>query len=65
MNIEKFNEVVKESGITKAFLADKLCVSRQGMYYKLKTGSFTISEAFKCKELLRLTDVEFNEIFLG
>lgn len=62
MNLLK--EYLNSHGISKVWLAQSLGMTTQNLYAKLQGRSvFTLEQAFKVKELLRLTDAEFNLFF--
>ena len=53
-----------ERKINKIWLAEQLGISVQALYVKLRgEGAFSLEQAFKIKEVLRMTDDEFNEVF--
>lgn len=57
-------EYLDSHGISKQWLADSLGITKQNLYLKLNDkSSFTLKQAFQVKELLRLTDAEFNLFF--
>ena len=59
-------EYLDTHGISKVWLAKSLGISLQTLYTKLNgKGKFSIKQALKVKELLRLTDDEFVKFFGG
>ena len=64
MSLLSLNEKIKEIGIPKTVIADKIGISTQSLHLKL-TGKrdFKISEAKKLGEVLRLTNAEKSSIF--
>lgn len=57
-------EYLDEHGVNQQWLARELNISYQALYVKLKgTGNFSIKQALKIKDLLRLTWEEFVQFF--
>jgi len=66
MQNEKLKKVIEEQGIKMSFLADKMGISRQSLYLKLKgEREFDQGEIMSLKKVLRLSDKEFLTIFFG
>lgn len=62
----KLKQYLDNRNINKIWLAEQLGISVQALYVKLRgEGSFSLKQAFKIKEVLRMTDDEFNEVFVG
>lgn len=62
MDLNKLNEIIKDSGITKVALAKKLNLSHQGLYSKLNGDSdFTRGEVEKLCHVLHIDDLELKE----
>ena len=60
------NKAVKDSGMTKAFIAKKLGITRPNLYDKLSgKRSFDATEIGTLKEVLRLSNESFMEIFFN
>ena len=60
----KLREYILSHGINQQWLARELGISYQALYVKLNgKGNFSLKQALKIKELLRLTEQEFDEIF--
>jgi len=58
------NERVKESGMTKAFIAKKLGITRANLYDKLRgKRMFDSIEISILKDILHLDDATFLKIF--
>lgn len=65
-NVKALEKVMDGRGIKRQFVANSLGLTYQGFLYKLSQRSdFTIPEAQKLVEVLRLTDDERNEIFFS
>lgn len=59
-----FKEYLKERGINQQWLARELGITYQALYVKLKgKGNFSLKQALKIKDLLRLTEDEFKQFF--
>jgi DNA-binding XRE family transcriptional regulator len=57
-------EYIDTNKVNQQFLAEQLGISYQALYVKLKgKGNFSIKQALKIKDLLRLTEAEFIEFF--
>lgn len=62
--MEAFRKYLDAHGVNQQFLARELNISYQALYVKLKgNGNFSIKQALKIKDLLRLTWDEFVEFF--
>lgn len=63
-NTSKLREALKSRGISFAFIAEKIGMTRQGFVKKLSDGSdFKAYQMYIIKDLLRLTDEEARDIF--
>lgn len=63
---KKLREIIKSRGISFAFIADKIGISRQGFVKKLDENSdFKAYQMFIIKDLLRLTEEEARDIFFS
>ena len=62
----KLQEIVKNSGVRKSFLAEKMGISYQG-YLKKESGKseFLANEIAVMKDVLRLSNKEVADIFLS
>lgn len=62
----RLKDLVKESGLKKVFIAEKLGITYQG-YQKKESGNseFSASEIKTLKKLLNLSTKEVCEIFLS
>ena len=58
-------EIIKDSGVTITWLADKVGCSRPRIYKILEGGDATASEIVAISKALRLTDGTRNKIFFG
>ena len=66
MQNEKLKKVIEEQGIKMSFLAEKMGISRQSLYLKLKGDrEFDQGEILSLKNTLHLSDKEFLTIFFG
>lgn len=62
--MEAFRKYLDAHGVNQQFLARELNISYQALYVKLKgNGNFSIKQALKIKDVLRLTWDEFVEFF--
>ena len=60
----ELNAKIKECGMRKSFIAEKLCISRQAFSNKISGKTpFTLNEAFIIARILHLTDDEFFYFF--
>lgn len=65
MNVELFEDALKESGMRTKFLSDKLGISAQAFNKKRKgTTPFTLEEVKILREPLKLTLKDIGNIFL-
>ena len=64
-NTNLHKEVIKESGVTITWLADKMGCSRPRIYKILDGGDATASEIQSLSKALRLTDSIRNKIFFA
>lgn len=63
-DINLLKSTIEESGLRNRFIADKLGLSPEGFYKKLRGKSeFKVSEVGIIAELLRLSPAERDEIF--
>lgn len=61
---KKLREAIKGRGVSFAFIAEKIGMSRQGFCKKLEDNSdFKAYQMFIIKDLLRLTNEEARDIF--
>lgn len=63
MNVSKLKGKMAEKGISVTKLCEDIVMTRSTMYRKLSSGKFTVSEATKIKEALKLTGTEAKSIF--
>lgn len=64
MNYYELERTIKDKGLKKNFIADKIGTSRASFYLKLSgERQFNQSEIMAMKEVLNLTDEEFVKIF--
>lgn len=65
LDVERYSEIVKNSGLKKVFIAEKLGLTLQGYLNKEQgKNDFTTSQVKILKDLLNLTKTEVTEIFL-
>lgn len=65
-DINLLKSTIEESGLRNRFIADKLGLSPEGFYKKLRGKSeFKVSEVGIIAELLRLSPAERDEIFFS
>lgn len=65
-NTEMLREKITDSGYKIIFLAEKVGLTPQGFYKKLKDGSdWTFSQVMILQELLRLSKEEIDTIFFN
>lgn len=63
---KKLREAIKSRGISFAFIAEKIGMTRQGFAKKIEDNSdFKAYQMFIIKDLLRLTDEEARDIFFS
>lgn len=61
---EKLKEYTKARGIRLAWLADKMEVTPQAVYYKVSGASpITIEDGLKIRRFCRMSDNEFRSVF--
>lgn len=61
---ELMKKYIERSGYKLKYIADKLEITYVGLHNKLYGKyEFTVSEAYKMKELLNISDEDFNVIF--
>ena len=66
MNLELLTKKIDEIGIPIAVIADKMGLSRQSLYLKLKgLREFKASEMNVISDILRLTNAERSLIFFN
>ena len=66
MENELLKKAIEENGIKLTALADKMGISRQSLYLKLKgERTFDQGEIMSLKRLLNLSDRQFMTIFFG
>ena len=64
INLELLAKTIKNSGITIVALAEKMNISRETIYNRLKgKGEFTASEILSISEALHLDNETRDEIF--
>lgn len=62
----KLKQYLDERKTNKIWLAEQLGITAQALYVKLRgEGNISLEQAFKIKEVLRMTDKEFNDVFGG
>lgn len=57
------DKYIKDSGYKVGFIASQLGLTYAGFHYKLIAHRFSAAEALKLKELLNISDEDFEEIF--
>lgn len=66
MNGEKLRKAIDDKGIKITALANKMGISRQSLYSKIKgTRVFDQGEMLALKTSLNMSDKEFMSIFFG
>ena len=66
VDLELLQSTVKKSGLRNLFIAEKLGLSPEGYYKKLRgTTEFKVSEVACLSEILRLTAEERDSIFFA
>lgn len=59
-----FKEYLEERGVNQQWLSRQLGITYQALYAKLKgKGKFSLKQALLIKQLLRMTESEFEEYF--
>ena len=64
MNGKRLEKKIKESGTMKSF-SQKMGIAESTLYRKLKNEKFSVSEAEKAVEILKLGDEEAYAIFFN
>jgi DNA-binding XRE family transcriptional regulator len=65
LDVERYADIVKESGLKKVFIAQKLGLSLQGYLNKEQGKSdFTTGQVKVLRDLFNLSKTEISEIFL-
>lgn len=65
MNVNKLKGKIVENGLSVEKLADIIGIDRSSLYRKLNNSDkFTIGEASRIKDALKLSGAEAYEIFL-
>ena len=64
MKIERLVQEIHKKGIKKAKIAERMGITRNALYMKLKRGNFTIDEAESLSNILNLSKEEKIDIFL-
>ena len=64
MKIERLVQEIDNKGIKKAKIAERMGITRNALYMKLKRGNFTIDEAESLSNILNLSKEEKIDIFL-
>ncbi len=66
INYPALKEVVSKSGIKKSSIANHLGITRANLYDKLNGNRiFDVTEVYSLKEILRLSDQSFLDIFFN
>jgi len=64
INTQLLDTKINESGLKIGFITDKLGISRQGLYKKIKGKTpFRVAEIYVISDLLRLDDETKMKIF--
>lgn len=63
-NAKLLEDAIKESGMTKTFIADKMGCSRPRLYKILEGAECTVSEMVRLSDILRLNNKQRTDIFL-
>lgn len=64
MNVIKLEEAIKSSGYKKQYIAEQIGLTANGFTYKLaQKTDFKLKETIIMKNLLKLSDEEYIEIF--
>ena len=64
-NIERLKEKIEDSGMTVKAIAEKSGIKRETLYNRMKgVGEFTASEIVTLSSVLRLSQIERDDIFL-
>lgn len=65
-DVKLLREVIKKSGLPMTFIANKLGISREGLYKKMNNESeFKASEIRKMQKILHISNAERDKIFLS
>lgn len=65
-NSEWLEAQIKNSGLKKQFISEKLGMSLNSLNNKLSgRTAFTVNEAIKLKLLIGIDETQFNDIFLN
>lgn len=66
MNYMELETAIKDSGMMKSKIADKIGITRQALYLKLNgEREFSQREIFGLKQVLHLSDERFMQIFFN
>ena len=66
MNLEKLNDRIKQTGITKTAIAKQMDIPYITLNRRLRgEGEFTVSQAVNLSRILHLTAAEKNDIFFA
>ena len=66
MDLAELERIIKDKGLKKYVVADKIGTNRSSFYLKLNgEREFTQSEVKGLKEVLGLSDEQFMRIFFG
>ncbi len=62
MDLDRLNELIKNSGMTKVYIAQRLDITPQALYYKLQgKNDFTRKEVSVLCDILRITNLQEKE----
>lgn len=66
MEEHKLKAYLEDRGVMKTWLAKQLGISMQALYQKFSgVTKFSLEQSLKIRDLLRMTNTEFNEVFGG
>jgi len=66
VDLNMLNTAIKESGLRRDYIADRLGITRVSLYNKLEgVTEFTASELAGMKDVLHLTQAVFRRIFFA
>lgn len=66
MEEHKLKAYLEDRGVMKTWLAKQLGISMQALYQKFSGFTkFSLEQSLKIRDLLRMTNTEFNEVFGG
>ena len=66
MNLEKLNDRIKQTGITKTAIAKQMDIPYITLNRRLRgEGEFTVSQVVSLSRILHLTAAEKNDIFFA